>query len=174
MGRKMNNILLEKLRSIIAEEIETALDDQIEELRGEPEFASIDSFIESKIDDDVFDYNFLELHALARNITQRKLGKNVDVTEAAPSDINHVKTTLSDMGFTFIGRKPVKNVRGFNSPSHGTHPFAGSGGGGSGFGSDFGGTTFTSYGGGPGALGGGYDWDPNDSKNLSMGSKRRR
>ena len=167
-------LLAEIIRSIIHETIEESIDDQIEDMRAHPEFKSLNAFIEAKLNDDVFDYDFMELHALGRNITQLKMGKKMTISEASPGILDQIKTSLKDMGFTFVGRQPVKKTRGFKSSAHGTHPFAGSGGGGSGFGSDFGGTTFTSFGGGAGAVGGGYSWNADDKKNLPMGSKRKR
>lgn len=80
---------------------------------------------------------------------------------------------LVNIGLKFVPREPVKFVRGSMSSAHGSHPFAGSGGGGSGFSSDRSGPGFTSYGGGPGAVGGGYEWRADDPRNLSMGSKRK-
>lgn len=168
-------ITVGELRSIIRETLELGIEKEIAELRSEPEFESVESFIESKLADDVFSYNFIELQALARNVSAKKLGRRAkDLVVATATDIANVKKQLEELGFEFVKREPDKRVRGINSPIHGTSPFAGSGGGGSGFGSDFSGTTFLSYGGGPGAIGGGYDWDANDPKNLSMGSRKKK
>lgn len=155
-----------------------ALDDDdeeaIAELMKQPEFKDIDAFIANKLDNDEFDYGFLELQALARNAA-RKRTHDKRVTNASKEDIDGVRKALEGgMGFQYVAREPIKRTRGHLSNSHGTHPFAGSGGGGSGFGSDRSGTTFTSFGGGPGAIGGGYEWDAADPKNLSMGSKRKK
>lgn len=162
------------LKKLILETLEDSVESEIEELRGQPEFKSITSFIEDRLESDVFEYNFMEMHALARNMTQAAIGKKYKITAASTASLDEVKRELNDMGFKFIGRQIPRKTRGFKSNPHGTHPFAGSGGGGSGFGSDRSGTTFTSYGGGPGAVGGGYAWDPNDSRNLGMGAKKRR
>lgn len=161
-------------KSVIQEAIEDELEEQIEEMQGMPEFKTVDAFIEMKLDNDDLAYSFIELQALARNTSKSRL-KDKRVTEASPEDISAVRNTLEkEMGFKYVGRQPVKQTRGFKSNSHGTSPWAGTGGGGSGFGSDFHGSTFTSFGGGPGAIGGGYKWDANDPKNLGMGAKRKK
>ena len=164
-------IRLCELRQMIQEALESEIEDQVEIMRKDPRCKTVDAFIESKLDDDEYEFNFIELQALARNVASKEKGYD---KLASPSETASVKRTLTDVGLRFIGREPIKNTRGVRSPSHGTHPFAGSGGGGSGFGSDFSGTTFTSHGGGPGAIGGGYRWDPNDPKNLSMGTKTKK
>lgn len=166
-------LTISRLKHIIAEVLEGSAEEEISMLQNQPEFQDLDSFIASKLDNDELSYEFTELQALARNLARHRL-KDRRVGEALPTDIANVRDTLEkQMGFKYIPRTPVKNVRGIRSNAHGTHPFAGSGGGGSGFGSDFNGSTFTGYGGGPGAIGGGYSWDPNDPRNLGMSAKRR-
>lgn len=164
------------LRKLITETLEDELEDKIEALRGEPEFASVEAFITDRLDSEVYQYNFMELHALGRNITAAGMGKKERrlVAAASRAALDRVKRELGELGFQFVGRAVPKTTRGFTSSSHGTHPFAGGGGGGSGFGSDYSGATFTSYGGGPGAVGGGYRWDPDDPKNLRMGAGRKK
>lgn len=149
------------------------LEDQIEDLRSLPEFVDIDSFMNLKLEDDDLTFSFVELQALARNAASQRLGHKVDV--AGQGDIKSIRSVLEkDMGFRLIVREPVRNIRGATSNPNGTHPFAGSGGGGSGFSSSRdGGGGFTSFGGGPGAIGSGTAWDPNDSKNLRMGARKR-
>lgn len=149
-------IKISTLRRVIREAIESDLDDQIEDLRTQPEFSSLASFAQSKLDDDVYEYNFVELQALARN----RLGGK-DISEARPADVAAVRRELESLGFKFVGRRPVRTVRGARSPSHGSHPFAGMIGG-SGIGDT-----------GPGAVGGDYKWSASDAKNLPMGSRRR-
>ena len=168
-------LTIQQLRALISEVIEPDLEEQIVDLMGEPGFDSVNGFAEAKLDNDEFDFNFVELQALARNLTAKKKGlKAKTVSEADSAVVKSAKEELESLGFTFVGRKEVKKTRGFTSSAHGTHPFAGSGGGGSGFSSDMdfdGG--FTSFGGGPGAIGGGYSWNPNDPRNLKMGAKRK-
>ena len=148
--------------------------DRIGAMQEEPEFRDADAFAAYKLDNDDFEYSFEELQALARNATARRTG-NSDISMASPQDVASVRAALEgEMGFKYIARQPVKDVRGVQSSAHGTHPFAGAGGGGSGFGSDLGGGTFTSFGGGPGAVGGDYAWNPDDPKNLPMGAKKKR
>lgn len=124
-----------------------------------------------KMENEEYEFTTVELQALAKNIASARLGYDVD--RVGSTDVKQVKDELVGFGFKFIPRGAAKATRGHKSSAHGTHPFAGAGGGGSGFGSDFGGGTFTSFGGGPGAMGGEYKWDKNDSKNLPMGSKRK-
>ncbi len=146
---------------------------QIDDLRDRPGFEDLDSFMTMKLDDDDLSYDFIELQALARNAASERVGKRTNGADQV--DIDKVRRVLDkEMGFKFIPRKPIKDVRGTQSGSHGTSPFAGMGGGGSGFGSDREGGNFTSFGGGPGAIGGKYDWDPNDKKNLPMGATKRK
>lgn len=163
-----------KLRSLVSEALEAHVEDAIEAMREEPEFANVDNFAGMKIENDEFSYGFAELQALARNMTVTRTG-NRNAQEASQRDVDTIRATLEgEFGFKYTAREKVKNVRGHTSPLNGTNRYAGMGGGGSGFGSDFSGGTFTSFGGGPGAVGGGYKWDPEDPKNLSMGSKRKK
>ena len=60
------------------------------------------------------------------------------------------------------------------SSAHGTSPYAGFGGGGSGMGSGREGPVGFGIGGGPGAIGSGQKWDANDPKNLRMGLGKRK
>lgn len=148
------------------------IDDEIEEMRSSPEFNDLDTFVSYKLDNDETVVDWKELQALARNFAAMRTGQPGAI--AGKGDIDAMKAELNGYGFTFTLRQPERSVRGATSNSHGTHPFAGSGGGGSGFSSDkSGGGGFTSFGGGPGAVGGKYTWDPNDKKNLSMGARRR-
>jgi hypothetical protein len=81
--------------------------------------------------------------------------------------VKRLKQDLIEFGFEFKPRQVMKLPRSGKN-SHGTHPFAGMGGGGSGFGID------GSVGGkGPGNMGGKYDWNPDEKKNLPMGAARR-
>lgn len=160
----------EKGKAAVAQDTE----DEIDELRRSPEFNDVDAFVNMKLDDDDFSYDFMELQALARNMAAKRTGDR-RVAVASKTDVASIRKVLEDeFGFKYIPREPSRDVRGASGSAHGTHPFAGSGGGGSGFSSDReGGGGFTSFGGGPGAIGGGYAWDPKDKKNLPMGSKRR-
>lgn len=149
-----------------------AFDIEIEVLTGEPEYKTVDAFVNYKLDNDEYTFNAAELQALARNAESKRIGRTA--SQASHAVTSAIKQELMvTFGFKFVPREPVKFTRGGMASGHGTHPFAGSGGGGSGFGSDFGGPTFTSFGGGPGSMGGGYAWDKEDPKNLSMGAKRR-
>jgi hypothetical protein len=127
---------------------------------------NVESFAAFKLENDEYEYGFAELQALARNISATRL-KRRDLTEPSQVDVDNVKKKLSDIGFEFVGRKPIKQTRGYTT-ALGTHPFAGNGGGGSGFGSG----GFTSSGGGIGAIGSGRAWG--DSRDLKMGAGRRK
>ncbi len=150
-----------------------AFEDDVEALVGEPEFKNVETFVAAKLDNDEYSFNAVELQALARRADEEKLGHDVGL--ASPLTTKSIKQSLvDDFGFKFDPRQPAKHFRGGMSSSHGSHPFAGSGGGGSGFGSDFGGGTFTSYGGGPGAMGSGEAWEKDSKKNLRMGAGKRK
>jgi hypothetical protein len=173
--RIVDGMVIDLLAEIgMREGLEPEVDAHVEELRHEPEYRDTDAFTAHKLENDEFTYGFADLQALARNAAQRRTGDPRTAT-ASEQDIKAIRQALeADVGFKYVAREPVKRTRGHLSNAHGTHPFAGAGGGGSGFGSDFGGTSFTSFGGGPGAVGGDYAWDPNDPKNLSMGTKRKK
>lgn len=166
-------ITLGTLRKIITEALDQELSDQIEELMLEPYTSSVESFVEFKLENEETDFTPAELQAIAKNIWLEDGGDERGIVPVRYVKI--VKAELIDgYGMKFIPREPTRKTRGFNSSYYGTHPFAGSGAGGSGFGTGFDGPSFTSFGGGPGAIGGGYKWDPDDPKNLSMGSKRKK
>lgn len=162
-------IRLSELRQIIREVLEGDIEAQIEELQGQPEFGSVEMFADMKLDNDEYDYNFIELQALARNIDQAATEELV--ATASQATINKVRGELEGLGFKFIGRAPVKKVRGVTSSVHGTSPFVGMHGG-SGAGG-FGGEAGFGMGGGPGAMGSGKKWDASAPGNLSMGARRR-
>lgn len=133
---------------------------EIDALVDEPEFSDVETFVSTKLDDDDYSFNAVELQALARNVDSERLGYLVTVPSVAT--VKSLRLELTDeYGFAFVPRTPVKHVRGSMSAAHGKHPFAGSGGGGSGFGN-------------LGALGGGYEWNAADKKNLGMGAGRNR
>jgi len=173
MGNGINE-LKKFIKAIVTEALEDDVEEAIENLRGMPEMQDIESFVNHKLNNDEFEFDFIELQALARNAAQARTGDERTVA-ASQADTERVRKTLvTDIGFKFMGRQPLKPVRGFSSPLGGTHPFAGAGGGGSGFSSDFsGGGGFTSFGGGPGAMGGGEKWDKDDPRALSMGAKKK-
>lgn len=157
-------ISIRQLRSIISEVLEKEAESEIDALRREPQMRNVESFITFKLDNDEYEYGFTELQALARNISSIRL-KRRDLSEPSQIDVDNVKRQLSDIGFKFVGRSPIKQTRGYTT-AHGTRPFEG--GGGSGFGSD----GFTSSGGGIGAIGSGRAWG--DSRDLKMGAGRRK
>lgn len=152
---------------------DVAFTTDIDELIGEPEFETIEAFVNYKIDNDEYEFSTSELQALALNVDAKRLGHGVTV--AAQATVTSIKRELiDDFGFRFVPRQPTRYARGSMSSGHGRHPFAGSGAGGSGFGTGFGGPSFTSFGGGPGAIGSGVEWKSGDKKNLPMGSRRGR
>lgn len=158
---------LEKGRSATTQSVE----DEIEEMRAAAEFHDLDAYVGYKLENDETSYDWRELQALARNLGARRVKQ--DDAVAGKGDIDAIRKELGDIGFDFVPRQPEKQVRGASSNAHGTHPFAGSGGGGSGFSSDRSGGGFTSFGGGPGTIGSDVKWDPDSPKNLRMGARRR-
>jgi hypothetical protein len=58
---------ISQFRRLLAEAIESVLDDQIDELGTTPEFSSIESFAEMQLDDDDYQFNFIELQASAKH-----------------------------------------------------------------------------------------------------------
>jgi len=144
--------------------IDEEFDEEISELQTLPEYQTIDSFIEDKIDSidatATATFTAADIHALARNI--------YDVQAAGVTQIRNVRKQLEDFGLKFIPREITKAVRGVTSNPHGRHPFAGTGGGGSGFSSGG-----LGMGGGPGTMGGGKGYNSSSSKSLPMGSRRR-
>lgn len=140
----------------------------VEELSELPEYESVETFVQYKIDDEdetfsTVDLNAIAMHQAEGNIPSEKLVKTI-------------KAELIGYGLKFVPRQPTKFVRGVLSPKNGTNRFADMPGGGSGVGRDagFGGTStgFFSYGYGPGAVGGKYDWQSGDKRNLPMGAGR--
>lgn len=163
------------LRRLIRETLEKDVEEQIEELMSEPEYQSLDALVEFKYDNDENEYNFVELQAVGRNMTKQKLGRERGkfVVTAGSTEVDLIKKTMEEYGIKFVGRQPVKNVRGVTSSKHGSHPHAGnSGGTGMGWGPD--GPIGFGMGGGLGAMGGGTPWKADDPRNLPMGSRRRR
>ena len=162
-------ITIGRLRSIISEVLEKEAESEIDALRSEPQMQDIKSFATFKLENDEYEYGFAELQALARNISSIRLNRR-DLSEPSQIDVNNVKKELAAIGFKFVVREPIKQTRGYKT-ALGTHPFANSGGGGSGFGSG----GFTASGGGPGAIGSGRAWgDPEDPGDLKMGAGRRK
>jgi hypothetical protein len=167
-------MLLSELRQVIREILEAEVEEQIEELQNDVAFRDVGSFIESKLENEEFDYSFVELQALARNEMHKSIGgKKSHVTSPSQSVVDRIKGELKGMGFKFVGREPLRKTRGVTSPVHGSHPFAGMAGG-SGMGSSLDGPTGFGMGGGPGAMGGGYKWDPGSKRNLPMGAGKKR
>jgi hypothetical protein len=152
----------------------SVFEDDIEELRNSPEYKSLESFVQYKMDDEQEAYTTEELQALTRNIDF----KNRKLYNALPPSqlVSDVKEELSSYGLKFIPRNAIKHFRGAMSNAHGTSPFAGTVGGGSGVNTTKGNPREIAgfgIGGGMGVMGGGYDWDASDKKNLPMGSRRR-
>ena len=157
---------MERLRALIREILEVELDSKVEKLRRSPAYASIENFVQQKLDEEEESYDFIELQALARNVASGSLGYDVD--DAPQMYVKSVKNELSSYGLTFNPRQAEKRVRGVMSNPHGRHPFAGmSGGTGTMMGGHIG------LGTGPGAMGGREEWRASDKRSLPMGSKHR-
>lgn len=143
-----------------ADSVEVNREEEIVEMMELPEYASVEAFASFLYDDERESFTDVELQAVARNET--------GIHAPNAMQVRNVKDDLIGYGFTFVPRQPVKQFRGARSNAHGTHPFAGSGGGGTGFSSGG-----LGLGTGPGAIGGKTPWDANSTKNLPMGSKRK-
>lgn len=142
--------------------------EEIEETMQLPEYQTLEAFITYKFDNDDLEFNAVDLQALARVIDQKK--SRIKIAAPSAMTIATIKKSLKDdLGFKFVARQPVKHVRGSMSPGHGTHPFAGSVGGGSGFSAGWDGAVADArFSSGVGTMGGGKPWDSNDKKNLRM------
>lgn len=153
---------------MILETLEDDVEEQIDELRSMPEFSDIDAFVAAKLDDDQYEFNYVELQALARNQTQATSGDK-RTGAASQTTTEKIRSILvNDYGFKFVGREKLKQTRGFTSPLNGKNRWAGQGGGGSGFSSGG-----LKMGGGSGTAGGKTAWSRDSSRNLSMGAGRK-
>jgi hypothetical protein len=163
-------ILLES--SNYANILSNQFENDIKSLMKQPEYQTLDAFVEYKFEDEQESYDAKELQALARNIdySQRKL-KNALPPESL---VTSIKNELQTYGLRFIPREKTQSTRGVTSGFHGTSPYAGFVGGGTGMGTGREGPMGFGIGGGPGAIGSEEKWDINDKKNLSMGASRKR
>ena len=144
---------------------QNAFEDEIEELRETPEYEGLDSFVNFKLDNDEFEFTAAELQAIARNLQSALNGRKVYVANSEL--VKQLKIHLeTELGLKFVPRQPVKGFRGSMSSAHGSNPFAGTGGGGSGFSSDG-----LKLGTGPGAIGGKRSWGSSPT-DLTMGSRK--
>lgn len=159
-----------------------SLEDQIELAMADQENQSLDARIDYAIETGDTEFTTADVQAIARNMAAQ-------MPDLADLDLERLKymrsfvelvrrirlTLINDWGMKFIERKRVDHSRrGSSSPAHGRHPFADSGGGGSGMGSDRSGPVGFGMGGGPGTMKGGDTWDANNPRNLPMGGAKRR
>lgn len=166
--KHMSEIALRELRLIIKETLEHAIEEEVEDLTYEPEFRNIDSFVQYKIDNEEDSFSFIELQALSRS-TYRQLPDVPDVALASKRHVDEIKSELMSYGLNYVPRAPIKNVRGIQSPMHGTCRYKGNC---AGTGTNIGG--WIGIGGGKGSIGGEDAWSARDSRNLPMGSTRKR
>jgi hypothetical protein len=152
--------------------VESALDGEINALRASPEYANIEAFVTYKLDDEDLTFNTTDIQALARN--EDYSIRRIPNALPPASVTEKIKGELLALGLEFKPREKVRNFRGSMSAAHGASPFAGTVGGGSGMGSGREGPIGFGIGGGPGAIGGGYEWNANDPKNLGMSAKRKK
>ena len=158
---------MDVLKQFIIEALEDALDSSVEEKASEPEYSSVEAFVNAKFDNDEETFDFTDVHALARSLSRQKKGAH-KATVASEGDVKALRAELEGYGLRFVGRQAQRQTRGHLSNAHGTHPFANSGAGGSGFGD----SGFTAHGKGPGAVGSKVAWDADDPRNLRMNRKR--
>ena len=171
---KRMKIELSELRKIINEVISEAIhdnqedfNDAVNELMKQPEYKSLEAFIEMKFDNDEESFDTIELQALARNLYLQDQPKGSKVTKktltTAPASYrDKVKQELSGYGIKFSPRAAVKQTRGFTDPFHGKNRFAGNHGG-SGFENEFNQTPSSKR-----------TFDLNDPSALGMGAKRKK
>jgi hypothetical protein len=149
------------------ETADSNFEDEIKQLRKDPEYKNLETFVSYKFDDEQSTYTAVELQALVRNVdfNDRRM------FDALPPNqlINDVKEELSSYGLKLVPREKVKHFRGSMSSAHGSSPFAGTVGGGSGFMNG----GYLGIGGGPGIISTGEKWDASSPRNLPMGSRRR-
>lgn len=98
-------IHISDLRQVIKEELEDDVEEKITTAMKERRCKTIDAFVESKFEDDEYEFDFIELQALARNIASTKKGYK---KLANPQETAEVKRELTGLGFKFIGREPLK------------------------------------------------------------------
>lgn len=130
------------------------------QMMSEPEYKTIDAFVQYKFDDEQDTFTATELQALARNIDY----KTRKLKGALPPQglVTSIKQELESYGLKLQQRETTKHFRGSMSNAHGSNPFAGMGGG----------SGFTEV---PSRLHSkkqGFIYDPNDPRSLRM-SKRR-
>lgn len=144
----------------------TMTESKIDGLRCEPEYESVEAFIQYKLDDESTEFSFEDVHALARVADYRVRRLHAALPPAAM--VRDIRAQLESYGLVPNERQVVRHFRGAMSNAHGASPYAGFGGGGSGMGTDREGPVGFGHGGGPGAIGGGYKWEKNDPRNLKM------
>ena len=133
---------------------------KIQKMLSYPEYQNVDAFVEFAYDDEQRSFTDMHLQAVARN--------TFGIDAPNMKQLDYVKSQIESFGLTFIPRTAIKTVRGPRSNVHGQHPFANSGGGGSGASSGG-----IGLGGGPGVVGGGVEWNAGASTSLPMGSRRK-
>ena len=128
------------------------LENSVELAMADDECQSVDAFAEWAYDEGIKTYSVVQLQALARNVSGQPA--------PGPKVLNAIKSELAGYGLSRGDRAKIdRSRRGPTSNINGRHPFANSGGGGSGF--------------GPGGEIRGGTWSPTAPGALSMGSKRR-
>lgn len=150
-------------RGATAGEYNNVVNNQFEsdvlQLMSEPEYKSVDAFIQYKFDDEQDTFTAAELQALVRNIDY----KTRKLKGALPPQglVTSIKQELESYGLKLQQRETTKHFRGSMSNAHGSNPFAGMGGG-SGF------TEVPSW---LHSKKQGFIYDPNDPRSLRMSKK---
>lgn len=156
---------------------QNSLEDRIQLAMEDDENQSIDARVDYAIENDDYDFTTADVQAIARNTTT--------IIDRDPEELKYmrefaelvrsIRQRLVAAGLKFVERPRVDiSRRGPRAGVHGRHPFANSGGGGSGMGTGPDGAAGFGFGGGPGAIGSKTVWNPDDPKNLPMGTKKRR
>lgn len=177
----MNKNTLSKLIKRLVESvmIDDDLERQIEKLEalGEDWYDDRQSFVLHAMQEyeetlEPVELSTAELQLIARNES--------GVPEPSPTLVREIKEeliTTPDVVIKFVGRQPKKNIRGFTSGYHGSSPYKGIVGGGTGMGTGFGGPVGFGMGGGPGSIGGkgrqpyNKEGEPEGQFELSMHQK---
>lgn len=179
------------IRKIIKESLDKENEETVQELMTFPEYQSVESFVELKLEESedmledlgkkaeqltqkekekIFGFKAEDAHAIVRNIMKRKMQQSKyrdKITTSTDALFKDVKKELESYGLIFIPLEAKKEFRGFTAPKNGSNRFAGNHGGpGVGDGG-------IGIGNGLGTMGSGKKWDPSAKTSLPMGPRRR-
>lgn len=99
-------ISLDDLRRVISEEfhrLAEAPETDPEELATSPEYASLEDFVQFKMDEDEFEFSFIDLQALNMSLQR---------------PVSSIRAELEGYGMKLSARTPEKRTRGFTTSSN--------------------------------------------------------